>query len=49
MVTIELTQQEAQWLDRVFLPANPNKLRSATPEVRALALKVKQQIAAQVK
>lgn len=31
--TIEVPRALAELLDRVFLPRNPNKMRSAAPEV----------------
>lgn len=37
---IELTKQEAQMIRNVFFPLNPNKMRSATQEVRDLAKKM---------
>jgi hypothetical protein len=43
-VTISLTKEEAQLLDVVFLPANPNRMRKAASEVVALARKIKDQI-----
>lgn len=37
---IELTPAEAQAIRNVFFPSNPNKMRSATQEVRDLAKKM---------
>lgn len=43
-VTITLTAEEARLMRIVFLPANPNRMRSKAPDVVALARKLIEQI-----
>lgn len=43
-VKITLTAEEASLMRTVFLPANPNKMRKAAPQVVALARKLISQV-----
>lgn len=43
-VTIKLTPEEARLMRIVFLPANPNRMRTAAPEVVELARKLIDQV-----